>query len=217
MTDSNLGFVSYKGFRYPIDETKSRLTAHIFSVGLSWNLEVMTLDDPRYVEIDEAPTCSPSMYVSFQVTGLKDWRELANRRFTVDYKRLADEILLPDQPASLYLGYHVFPDQHEIVFGERDVSKFRLQWHLEAGQLRDHYVLDVDGIIPFSAAIVHFPEDVPKFESESTTEDIENEFIEWEPDFGKAQQMISTYFTLSDFGTPQKWRWALRFPVIARE
>lgn len=48
-------FVSCDGFLYRIDNEESRLTAHISPAGISWQLDVSTVDEPSYAEIDDAP------------------------------------------------------------------------------------------------------------------------------------------------------------------
>jgi hypothetical protein len=187
---------------------------------MSWRLEVATHNNPTYRQYPEAPQSSPSMDLSFTTKGIEDWRDL--KGYEMDIELAQPEFLLPDSPAGLYLGYHIFPDLHIVKFGPRNGTTFQVYWQLCAreGEIEPVETVVVNAIVSFAEAVVSFP-DVPRSlkqeHGEFTPQEFQNAANAWEPDFNLARQMIGTYFDPSDFGEPKKWMWSLHYPVIARD
>ena len=228
-------FLCPNDYRYDIDSTKSALSAHISSSSqsISWKLEVVTHCNPKYGDDDLAPAAAPAAEVIFGAGEVNDWRELAGRHFSLNYrKHLHNRRDENDEVSNLYLGYHILPIFHEISFGKRDGRYFAVKWHFEGSEDpelffegNDEPVLSlesykVEGVIPFqrlSVSFPHEPEALKRKFGEFTPQEFQNAADAWEPDLAYARRLIANHFDPNDFGTPEKWMWSLSYPVIAND
>jgi len=160
-------FLRYLDFDFEIDADRSALHAYL------------SVDDGTqrfYLEIDctddLVPHCWQPAFLEGPPLGFEaPWRELENTEFQVTYDEESVHPLLPGNPGNIYVGWHAFPNNHEIRFGNRRGRVFEIDWKCVAkgciGLEGDD--VWVKGDIEFKRVVVHSTQAIQEWEAKAAT------------------------------------------------
>ncbi len=216
--EMNVSQIVINGKQYPLDLDCSGVSATIDKgcddIAVSVVAEAKPSDDDDYSAV--------ILRFAFVPTKLSSgWNSLAN--LEIDVANKTDQnFILPDNPATIYLGWHLVAINNQLSFSDLKDGGFHVKWNFTAVDFLD----DDDGIpvkldawLPITCVNVHFP-DLFKQAAASVTEDtveaVDLAFKNLKVDAQEALQILSQRFERTEYTDPSRLRAGLSFPYSVR-
>jgi hypothetical protein len=187
-------YLRYLEIDFEVDPKRSALRAYLNPQceAVGWAMEIECTG--RYVPHHMQPAHLEGPPFGWN----KTWRELTGQIIRVAFKTEDYHPILPDNLGIIYVGWHAFPNNHEIRFVRRRGNRFQIDWKCQAseGEWDPGSPVRVVAEVPFVEVVVY--SDQPLSLSES-------------------KELFSRHFDAADFGRPSRQRnyhqARYRFPV----
>lgn len=201
------------GTSYPLDMTESHLTGYVTPLrqGVDWMVQVEGLEP-------EDDGIQPNARLTFGCPDVATWYGLTGRTVEIGVRPRLDDVMLPDVPASLYTGCHLFAFDHVLRFGDANKSDIPLFWRFRAksdARDREETSVEVEATLKLRGVVVKLDDEwsCPRG-NDVTAEQVEEAFHRWTPNETRARDTLSKYFDDVAFAKPEKWYGALLYPTV---
>lgn len=129
-------FLRYDGFDFEVDRKQSELTASLsiqHPKEVTWNIEIVCLSS----NLRDWPSAPHLEGPRFRLDDLADWRSLAGRNLNSGPDERGVFPIKLNRRARFYVGWHLTPNNHEIVFQSRKGRTFQIDWTFTASESED--------------------------------------------------------------------------------
>lgn len=209
------------GNEFSVDHENSYIQAHLSPVNedVSWELNVSAIEDDNVGDHGfEPPSINHVCVLRFDGT---DWRTIANQHIQMEFETTDElEILLPDDPSTIYLGWHMSLNHHSIDIGDCDGNRINLDWNCrtngdETYDVKIKSALEFKGVsIQYESLFRKAVETVPKDENGLQNEtELMSAINSIEHDMPAALKLFQRHFNPKQFDEPDTIQWSVVFPV----
>jgi hypothetical protein len=150
-------YLRYRDVYFEVDVQRSKLIACIQRRGLlgrntiGWQCEIHCLNKPC-----PDPYQPPHLDGPWIWRGFDDWRSLSGQELTFRIKESLGHPILPDGPCGLYVGWHLFPNNHVMRFDRTHGNRFKVSWTCDAreSETEQPVPVNVEAEIAFSEVLL---------------------------------------------------------------